>query len=88
MGNSSNTNSVQTFGTVNIGTIFKGSKSGKAVEAKGEDVSIEADSVVIDLVYGGLCGTDLHYKNADMVLGHEVSRIEPARRRLAADSDI
>ncbi|KAI0021216.1 GroES-like protein [Xylariomycetidae sp. FL0641] len=53
-------------------TVFKGSKDGKAVQA----TTTKPDQLTGDLVYvkvtaSGLCGTDLHYKGADMVLGHE-----------------
>ncbi|KAL4400391.1 alcohol dehydrogenase [Malassezia pachydermatis] len=57
--------------TVDLGTVFKGSPSGKIVESKGETVTLGDDQVVIDIAYSGLCGTDLHYRKADMVMGHE-----------------
>ena len=57
--------------TVDLGTVFKGSPSGKIVEAKGGTRQLRPNDVVIDIVYSGLCGTDLHYRKADMVLGHE-----------------
>ena len=57
---------------VDLGTVFKGSSSGKIVQAKGETVELKPDQVVIDIAYSGLCGSDLHFrKNGDMVLGHE-----------------
>ena len=57
---------------VDLGTVFKGSPSGKIVQAKGATVELKRDQVVIDIAYSGLCGTDLHFrKRGDMVLGHE-----------------
>ena len=57
---------------VDLGTVFKGSSSGKIVQAKGETVELKPDQVVIDIAYSGLCGSDLHFrKKGDMVLGHE-----------------
>ena len=57
--------------TVDLGTVFKGTPSGKIIEAKGGTRQLRPNDVVIDIVYSGLCGTDLHYRKADMVLGHE-----------------
>ncbi|KAF3059491.1 alcohol dehydrogenase [Daldinia childiae] len=53
-------------------TVFKGDKSGapkKATTTKPEKLS--EDYVLVKVTASGLCGTDLHYKNDDMVLGHE-----------------
>ena len=58
---------------VDLGTVFKGSSSGKIVQAKGETVELKPDQVVIDIAYSGLCGSDLHFrKKGDMVLGHVI----------------
>ena len=46
--------------TVDLGTVFKGSPSGKIVEAKGGTRELRPNDVVIDIVYSGLCGTDMH----------------------------
>lgn len=66
---------------VDLGTVFKGSPSGKIVQAKGATLELKPDQVVIDIAYSGLCGTDLHFLKADMVLGHEgvgvVSQVGP-----------
>jgi threonine dehydrogenase-like Zn-dependent dehydrogenase len=51
-------------------TVFKGSKEGKIVEATTTR-NIEDDEVLIKVTHSGLCGTDEHYRHADMVLGHE-----------------
>lgn len=57
--------------TIELGTVFKGSSSGKILETKGGTRTLGPNEVVIDIAYSGLCGTDLHYRKADMVLGHE-----------------
>lgn len=51
-------------------TVFKGSKEGKIVESTTTK-ELGADEVLIKVTHSGLCGTDEHYKHADMVLGHE-----------------
>ncbi|KAH9218878.1 putative NADP-dependent alcohol dehydrogenase C 2 [Leptodontidium sp. 2 PMI_412] len=51
-------------------TVFKGSKEGKIVQATTKK-DIKADEVLIKVTHSGLCGTDEHFKHADMVLGHE-----------------
>ena len=51
-------------------TVFKGSKEGKIVESTTTR-ELGADEVLIKVTHSGLCGTDEHYKHADMVLGHE-----------------
>ena len=67
--------------TVDLGTVFKGSPSGRLIETKGGSRTLRANDVVIDIAYSGVCGTDLHYRKADMVLGHEgvgvVSQVGP-----------
>ncbi|CAJ2513259.1 Uu.00g013780.m01.CDS01 [Anthostomella pinea] len=53
-------------------TVFKGTESGapkKSTTTKPDQLT--GDNVLIKVTASGLCGTDLHYKNADMVLGHE-----------------
>ncbi|KAI0485310.1 GroES-like protein [Xylariaceae sp. FL0804] len=53
-------------------TVFKGDKEGpvkKATTTKPDQ--LKGDHVYVKVTASGLCGTDLHYKNADMVLGHE-----------------
>lgn len=57
--------------TVNLGTVFKGSSSGKVVKAQGADRTVNARDVVIDITHSGLCFTDIHYLKNDMVIGHE-----------------
>lgn len=52
-------------------TVFKGSKEGKIVQSQTEKPELKGKDVLIKVTHSGLCGTDLHYKEADMVLGHE-----------------
>ncbi|SNX85392.1 probable NADP-dependent alcohol dehydrogenase [Melanopsichium pennsylvanicum] len=72
--------------TVNLGTVFKGSSSGKVVAAKGADRTVQPRDVVIDITHSGLCYTDIHYLKKDMVLGHEgvgiVSQVGPQVKSL------
>ena len=57
---------------VDLGTVFKGSPSGKIVQAQGSTLELKPDQVVIDIAYSGLCGSDLFFRTRDdMVLGHE-----------------
>lgn len=67
--------------TVNLGAVFKGSKSGKVVKAQGTDRTVRDRDVVIDITHSGLCYTDVHFLKKDMVLGHEgvgiVSQVGP-----------
>ncbi|PWZ01229.1 putative NADP-dependent alcohol dehydrogenase [Testicularia cyperi] len=57
--------------TVDLGTVFKGSPSGKVIKADGGKHTVEPRDVVIDITHSGLCYTDIHYLKKDMVLGHE-----------------
>ncbi|KUI73611.1 Alcohol dehydrogenase [Cytospora mali] len=53
-------------------TVFRGDKSGapkKSTTTKPDELT--GDSVLLKVTASGVCGTDLHYKTADMVLGHE-----------------
>lgn len=51
-------------------TVFKGSEGGKIVKSTTEK-QVGPRDVVIKVTHSGLCGTDVHYKGADIVLGHE-----------------
>jgi len=48
--------------------VYKGSKTGiqESTTTKG---ALTGDQVLIKVTASGLCGTDLHYQHADMVLG-------------------
>ncbi|CBY01310.1 hypothetical protein IAQ61_003135 [Plenodomus lingam] len=52
-------------------TVFKGSKDGKIVKAQTTRPDLQNDDVLVKVTASGLCGTDEHYKHADMALGHE-----------------
>ena len=52
-------------------TVFKGSKDGKIVKSETKKGDLQNDQVLVKVTASGLCGTDEHYKSADMVLGHE-----------------
>jgi threonine dehydrogenase-like Zn-dependent dehydrogenase len=51
-------------------TVYKGSKDGRIVQGTtSKDVG--PDEVLVRVTHSGLCGTDIHYKTSDIVLGHE-----------------
>ncbi|KAI1261294.1 GroES-like protein [Xylariaceae sp. FL1019] len=53
-------------------TVFKGSEKGIPVKSTTEKQDkLTGDQVLMKITASGLCGTDLHYAGADMVLGHE-----------------
>ncbi|KAF1937624.1 GroES-like protein [Clathrospora elynae] len=52
-------------------TVYKGSKEGKIVKAQTTKDELKDDQVLLKVTASGLCGTDEHYKGADMALGHE-----------------
>ncbi|KAK5120655.1 hypothetical protein LTR85_006013 [Meristemomyces frigidus] len=52
-------------------TVFKGTKDGSIKQSKTEKAELSGDQVLLKVTASGLCGTDLHYRHADMVLGHE-----------------
>ncbi|KAJ5919295.1 hypothetical protein N7466_010238 [Penicillium verhagenii] len=51
-------------------TVFKGSKDGIQQSTTRKD-GLKRDEVLVRVTHSGVCGTDLHYQNADMALGHE-----------------
>ncbi|KAL4805656.1 chaperonin 10-like protein [Aspergillus unguis] len=56
--------------------VFKGSQKG-IVESTGKRRSLDGDQVLVKVTHSGVCYTDVHYKSADMVLGHEgVGQVE------------
>lgn len=53
-------------------TVFKGAKDGRPVKSTTtRPDELTGDQVYMRITASGLCGTDLHYKTADMALGHE-----------------
>ena len=51
-------------------TVYKGSKDGKIVKSTTSK-EIGPNQVLVQITHSGLCGTDTHYREIDMVLGHE-----------------
>ncbi|KAK5164804.1 uncharacterized protein LTR77_009468 [Saxophila tyrrhenica] len=52
-------------------TVFKGSKDGSIKKSQTSKPELKGDQVQLKVTASGLCGTDLHYREGDMVLGHE-----------------
>ncbi|KAJ7347010.1 putative NADP-dependent alcohol dehydrogenase C 2 [Mycena albidolilacea] len=51
-------------------TVFKGSKDG-IVQTTTHSELPTGNQILIKITHSGICGTDEHYKETDMVLGHE-----------------
>jgi len=66
--------------------VFKGSKDGTILASQTTRPDLQNDEVLVEITASGLCGTDEHYRNTDMVLGHEgvgrVKAIGPSVRKL------
>ncbi|KAL2819581.1 chaperonin 10-like protein [Aspergillus cavernicola] len=52
-------------------TVYKGSKDGSIVQSSSKKPTLKRDQVLVKVTHSGVCYTDVHYKAADMVLGHE-----------------
>jgi D-arabinose 1-dehydrogenase-like Zn-dependent alcohol dehydrogenase len=52
-------------------TVFKGSKDGKIIKSETTRPDLKDDEVLVKITASGLCGTDEHYRHADIALGHE-----------------
>lgn len=53
-------------------TVYKGSpQDGTIRESSTQKPDLQNDDVLVRVTHSGVCGTDLHYRHADMVLGHE-----------------
>jgi D-arabinose 1-dehydrogenase-like Zn-dependent alcohol dehydrogenase len=67
-------------------TVYKGSKEGKIIKSETTKPDLQNDQVLLKVTASGLCGTDEHYKEADMALGHEgagvVEEVGPNVRHL------
>lgn len=59
-------------------TVFQGSESGKIVEGRTQRPGPTENEVLVRITHSGLCGTDEHYKHANIVLGHEGAGIVDA----------
>ncbi|KAF2232298.1 GroES-like protein [Viridothelium virens] len=58
-------------------TVFKGSEDGTIKQSKTSKPDLKDNDVLVHVTASGLCGTDEHYRNTDMVLGHEgVGRVK------------
>jgi NADPH:quinone reductase-like Zn-dependent oxidoreductase len=66
-------------------TVYKGGKDGVVKSTIHKD-DLKDTEVYIQITHSGICGTDCHYRGADMVLGHEgvgvVKQIGPEVKRL------
>ncbi|KAL2847610.1 chaperonin 10-like protein [Aspergillus pseudodeflectus] len=68
-------------------TVFKGHESGNLVKTTTtKPDELTEDYVLLRVTASGLCGTDLHFRHTDMVLGHEgigvVEAVGPNARHL------
>ncbi|CAK5266041.1 unnamed protein product [Mycena citricolor] len=52
-------------------TVFKGSKADGIVQATTSRPEPTGIQVLVRITHSGICGTDEHFKHADMALGHE-----------------
>ncbi|KAJ7734693.1 chaperonin 10-like protein [Mycena olivaceomarginata] len=52
-------------------TVFKGSANKGIVESTTRRAAPTGNEVLVKITHSGVCGTDEHFKHADMVLGHE-----------------
>lgn len=59
-------------------TVFKGSKDGTIQQEVTRRDDLKRDDVLVRITHSGVCFTDVHYKNADMGLGHEGTGIVEA----------
>ncbi|KAJ7141405.1 putative NADP-dependent alcohol dehydrogenase C 2 [Mycena epipterygia] len=51
-------------------TVFKGTKDG-IIQATTHSASPTRNQVLVKITHSGICGTDEHYREANIVLGHE-----------------
>ncbi|KAJ8100140.1 chaperonin 10-like protein [Lipomyces tetrasporus] len=62
-------------------TVYKGSHDGKVLKSTTHKDDLKGDQVLVKVTHSGVCFTDVHYRQADMVLGHEgagiVAKIGP-----------
>ncbi|KAE8373913.1 chaperonin 10-like protein [Aspergillus bertholletiae] len=59
-------------------TVFKGSESGEIVQSRTERPDPTENEVLVRITHSGLCGTDEHYKHANIAFGHEGAGIVEA----------
>ena len=51
--------------------VYKGSSNRRVVQGTTHRDRLDGDEVLIRITHSSLCGTDEHYLNEDMCLGHE-----------------
>lgn len=59
-------------------TVYKGSPSRRIVQGKTHRDKLNGDEVLLRITHSGLCGTDEHFLDKDMCLGHEGAGIVEA----------
>ena len=52
-------------------SVYKGTSDGSIKKTTTDKPQLVGDQVLLKVTASGLCGTDLHYRHADMGLGHE-----------------
>lgn len=56
-------------------TKYKGSTSGEIVQETAPLPEPTEDQVLLRITHTGICGSDVHFRHMDMVLGHEATGI-------------
>lgn len=51
--------------------VYKGSPDRRVIQGTTHRSQLNGDEVLIRITHSSLCGTDEHYLDADMCLGHE-----------------
>lgn len=67
-------------------TVWRGQKDGTITEGLTNRGTLVGDQVYINVTHSGVCGTDLHYIESGIALGHEgvgvVEAVGPAVQNL------
>ncbi|KAF9890468.1 hypothetical protein FE257_005873 [Aspergillus nanangensis] len=67
-------------------TVYKGTADGAIKQASTHRDTLKGDDVLVRVSHSGVCYTDVHYRHADMALGHEgagvVEQIGPEVKEL------
>ncbi len=58
--------------------VFKGSANGEIIEIDTQKPEVTRDEVYVEVSHSGVCGTDAHFRWADMGLGHEGAAVVKA----------
>lgn len=59
-------------------TVFRGGPEGKIAKSTVQKEDLKNDEVLVKVTHSGLCGTDMHFLNSGIVLGHEGAGIVEA----------